>query len=79
MAVPLTMHNSGFLKGFQKIVAQNPDKKIAIICAVGGRTAWLQAELAKRGMAVVDVSEGMLGSKTGPGWIARGLAMKKVQ
>ena len=79
VAMPLTMHNSGFLTGFQKIVADNPSKKIGVICATGGRTAWMQAELAKLGLSVVDVSEGMLGNKFGPGWIARGLAMKKVQ
>ena len=80
VAVPLTMHDSGFLQGFQKVVAENPEKEIGIICATGGRTGWLQAELAKRGLRqVIDVSEGMLGNKSGPGWIARGLAMKKIQ
>ena len=41
VAVPLTMHNKAFLLGFLKIVAENPNKKIGIICATGGRTAWL--------------------------------------
>ncbi len=79
VAIPLTMHNREFLNGFQKIVSENPDKKIAIICATGVRTQWLQAELAKRGLTpVVDVSEGMMGNRSGPGWIARGMALKKV-
>lgn len=79
VAIPLTMHSQQFLSGFQKVVEENPGKTIGIICATGGRTQWLQAELAKRGFApVVNVSEGMMGSKTGPGWIARGLALKKV-
>lgn len=79
VAIPLTMHNKGFLDGFQKIVEDNPGKKIGIICATGMRSQWLQAELAKRGLApVIDVSEGMMGNKSGPGWIARGLAIKKV-
>jgi len=78
VAVPLTMHSREFLAGFQKIVEDNPQKKIALICAVGGRSAWLQGELAKRGYdKVIDISEGMLGSKAGPGWIARGMEMKK--
>jgi rhodanese-related sulfurtransferase len=80
IATPLTMHNQEFLNGFQKIVEANPDKEIGIICATGGRTQWLQAELAKRGLKpVIDISEGMMGSKAGPGWIARKLGMKKVQ
>ena len=79
-AIPLTMHNKEFLNGFQKIVQDNPEKKIGIICATGGRTLWLQSELAKRGLGpVIDVSEGMMGSRAGPGWIARGLALKKVK
>ena len=80
VAIPLTMHNREFLDGFQKIVAENKGKKIGIICATGGRTQWLQAELKKRGLPpVIDVSEGMMGSKAGPGWIARGLAIKKIK
>ncbi|MCF6321478.1 MAG: rhodanese-like domain-containing protein [Rhizobiaceae bacterium] len=80
VAVPLTMHSKTFIQGYEKIVSENPGKKIGIICAVGGRTAWLQAELAKRGLGdVTDIAEGMLGSKAGPGWIARGMEMKKVE
>lgn len=80
VAIPLTMHDKNFLAGFEKIVADNPDRKIGIICATGGRTQWLQAELAKRGLRpVIDVSEGMFGNKKGPGWIARGLAVKKIK
>lgn len=80
VAVPLTMHSESFLQGYQKIVEDNPGKKIGIICAVGGRTGWLQAELAKRGLGdVTDIAEGMLGSKAGPGWIARGMEIKKVE
>ena len=80
VALPVTMHNREFLQNFKKIVSDNPDKKIGIICATGGRTAWLQTELKKRGLGeVINVSEGMLGNEGGPGWIARGLTMKKIQ
>lgn len=79
-ALPLSMHTREFLVGFQKVVAENPGKQIGIICATGGRTQWLQAELAKRGLGqVIDVSEGVFGNRNGPGWIARGLPMKKMQ
>ena len=80
VAIPLTMHSKEFLNRFQKVVSENKDKKIGIICATGGRSQWLQGELAKRGLTpVIDVSEGMMGNKKGPGWIARGLAMKKIK
>ena len=80
VAQPLTMHNQEFLPGLQKILSQNQGKKIAIICATGGRTAWLQAELENRGIKnVIDVSEGMLGNGNEPGWLARGLEIKRYQ
>lgn len=74
VAVPISMHEKDFLTRYQKLVAENPGKQIAIICATGGRTQWLQAELSKRGLGeTIDVSEGMMGNRRGAGWIARGL------
>lgn len=74
VAVPISMHEKDFLTRYQKFVADNPDKQIAIICATGGRTKWLQSELIKRGLGeTIDVSEGMMGNHRGAGWIARGL------
>jgi len=63
VAVPLSMHEEGFLEGLAKIRLENAGKTIALICATGGRTAFLQKELAKRGLqSVIDVSEGMFGN-----------------
>ncbi len=80
VATPLSMQEDPFLDGLAKIRAENPGKPIALICATGGRSAWLQAELAKRGLGdTLDVSEGMLGNGQSPGWIARGLPVKKAE
>ncbi len=80
VATPLSMQEDPFLDGLAKIRAENPGKPIALICATGGRTAWLQRELTKRGLGdTLDVSEGMLGNGQSPGWIARGLPLKKVE
>lgn len=80
VAVPLSMHERGFLEGLDKIRADNPGKEIALICATGGRTAFLQKELAKRGLGpVIDISEGMFGNGRSPGWLKRGLPVKAYQ
>ena len=77
VAIPLSMHENGFLEGLEKIRAANPGKDVALICATGGRTAFLQKELAKRGLGpVIDVSEGMFGNGKAAGWLKRGLPVK---
>jgi rhodanese-related sulfurtransferase len=73
-AVPLDMRDEGFVAALEKLVAGDRAKTIALICARGGRSRKLAARLTEAGFSsVLDVSEGMLGSAAGPGWIARGL------
>ncbi len=80
VAIPLSMHEPGFLKGINRLQSDNPDKTIALICAVGGRTAYMNEILVRRGFEnIVDVSEGMLGGVHGKGWIPSGLPVKKWQ
>lgn len=76
-AVPITMHNAQFLRNLQKAVGNDKSKPVALICATGGRSSWLQKELARRGYSsIYDVAEGMLGSRAGPGWLKAGLPTK---
>lgn len=50
------------------------DRTVALICATGGRSGAVMQALRQAGHAgFVDVSEGMLGNRLGPGWIATGL------
>lgn len=80
VAEPLSMHEAGFLEGLERIRAENGGKEIALICATGGRSAFLQRELEKRGLgSVIDVSEGMFGNGAAPGWLRRGLPVKAYQ
>ncbi len=73
-AVPLDMRDDGFVAALDQLVGGDRAMPIALICARGGRSRKLAARLAEAGFsAVLDVSEGMLGSAAGPGWIARGL------
>lgn len=77
-ALPVSMHERSFLEEFYKVMSENKGKTIGVICATGSRSSWLQNELSKRKIAeVVDVSEGMFGNRRGPGWLARGLPIKK--
>lgn len=76
----VTIHNpqgaSGFLKEMLAAVGGDKSKPIAIICARGGRSARANRFLAAKGFTqVLDISEGMLGRGSQPGWIARGLPL----
>ncbi len=73
-AKKVSMHQPGFLAKLDALTGNDKSKPVALICATGGRSNWLQGELVKRGYTnIIDVSEGMLGSSTGPGWLKRGL------
>lgn len=74
VAKPLSMHDAQFLTKFLALSKQANGKPIALICATGGRTAWLKKELSRRGITnLLDVSEGMMGSSAGVGWLRTGL------
>ena len=78
-AVPISMHQGGFLAKLDKAIGGDKNKKIAVICATGARSAYIQKELLKRGYPnVVSVAEGMVGGPNGKGWIPRGLPVKKI-
>jgi len=49
-------------------------RPVALTCATGGRSGSVMRSLRQAGYSgFIDVSEGMLGSSLGPGWIAAGL------
>ena len=77
VAITLSMHEPGFIQGLDKIRQENAGKKIALICATGGRSIFLQGELKKRGLGdTINISEGMMGNDRDAGWIKRGLPVK---
>ncbi len=76
----VSMHERGFEKRLFAARELAGDKPIALICATGGRSARLLAALKRAGYSgFIDVSEGMLGSRRGPGWIARGLPITNLE
>ncbi len=73
-AALIDMRDEDFVKTLDRLTGGNRAAPIALICAKGVRSRRTAAKLTKAGFAsVLDVSEGMLGSAAGPGWIARGL------
>lgn len=77
-AQPISMHQPGFLKKLAAAKAANAGRSIALMCATGSRSGWLQNKLREFGYTgLISVSEGMFGSADGPGWIKAGLPIKK--
>ena len=73
----ISMHQSGFLQQVLALVEGDRSQPIALICARGNRSAWMKDQLNARGFTnVTNVSEGMLGSQAGPGWLKRNLPTK---
>jgi rhodanese-related sulfurtransferase len=70
----------GFAREVYATVGQDLDAPIVLICRTGNRTSRLQPILTEMGFTNVrHVPEGMVGSRAGPGWIARGLPVEACQ
>lgn len=66
----------GFMADILRATAGNKNAPIALICRTGNRTTHVQQYLQSQGFGKVwQVSEGMAGSKAGPGWLRRGLPL----
>ena len=73
-AIPLDMRRKDFVEALSKLVAGDLDAPIALICARGVRSAGMSKQLSAAGFTrVIDVPEGMLGSRAGPGWLKSNL------
>lgn len=72
----VTMHQDGkaLLAALDKLLGNDRTKPLAIICRTGNRTTMLQAQLKQVGYTnVINVAEGVAGSRHGPGWFKAGL------
>ena len=66
--------NGNFVNQVLAAVGGDKSTPIATICATGTRSAIARDILLGAGFtAVYDIPEGMFGSKSGPGWLRRGL------
>ena len=66
--------DAGFVRQVEAELGGNRTAPIGLICRTGNRTTRMQQVLREAGFTqVYNIREGMAGSSTGPGWIARGL------
>jgi len=73
-ALTITPQSPSFLDDLVQAMGGDKSKPIGLICATGNRTAMIQRALLERGFTqVVDVSEGMMGNFSAPGWLNRRL------
>lgn len=73
-AHPIDMRRKDFNAVLAKVVGQDHNTPIALICARGVRSARLSKRLTDAGFTnIIDVPEGMSGSRAGPGWLAENL------
>lgn len=73
-AHPIDMRRDDFNVALAKVVGDDHTVPIALICARGVRSARLSKRLTEAGYSnIIDVPEGMEGSKSGPGWVASNL------
>ena len=68
VAHTLNMHSDGFASRLLALYEAHPDRPMAVICATGARSTYVTTALEQRGLTrLLNVGEGMLGSKYGPG------------
>lgn len=73
-AWPVSLHLEGFSNRLMAARVLAQDRPVALICATGGRSGAVFKNLKEAGYeSFIDVSEGMLGSSVGAGWINTGL------
>ncbi|MGC3938169.1 rhodanese-like domain-containing protein [Roseobacter sp. EG26] len=77
-AMPLDMRRKDFIAVLTAAVENDTTRPVALICARGVRSRKQSAKLFEAGFTrIIDVPEGMLGSGAGPGWLKRGLPVRK--
>lgn len=74
----LDMRRDDFVPELIKLVNGDPSTPVAVICARGHRSFRMSRALRNVGFTnIIDVPEGMMGSRAGPGWIARNLPLNR--
>ena len=70
----IDLRRDDFVSAVKQAIADAPNRPVAVICAAGVRSARMTRLLTQAGViGVIDIPEGMTGSRAGPGWLDRGL------
>ena len=75
----ITMNQSAavFLSALDEVLGDDRSRPFALICRSGSRSATLASQLRSLGYPnVLDVGEGMIGSRHGAGWLLLGLPLR---
>lgn len=76
-AVPIDMRRPDFIEVLKTARQSKEDLPVAIICARGVRSKHMTSVIKEAGIGpIIDIPEGMLGSPSGPGWLARRLPIR---
>jgi len=76
----IDMRRKDFVEAVALATGGNRNAPIALICARGVRSARMTLALSEAGFSnIIDVPEGMLGSRDGPGWVAGNLPVARWQ
>ena len=77
-ATRLDMRRDDFVDELIALTGGDRSAPVALICARGVRSARMTNRLTAAGFTnIIDVPEGMLGSKAGPGWLKSNLPLVK--
>jgi rhodanese-related sulfurtransferase len=77
-AQPLDMRRDDFVEALTTLIGGDLSTPVALICARGVRSAGMTKRLTEAGFTgIIDVPEGMLGSRAGPGWLASELPIRE--
>ena len=78
-ATPIDRRDDNF-SGAVRAAQRDCTQPVALTCARGVRSARTTQRLVAAGFtSIIDVPEGMLGSRAGPGWLARDLPIVTYQ
>jgi rhodanese-related sulfurtransferase len=75
----ITMHQPAaeFVRQLDAALGGDRSRPLAIICRTGNRTGSLVKPLEAAGYTrIIDVTEGVAGSRSGPGWFKAGLPVR---
>ena len=79
-SVQIDMRREDFAEALASALNGDRSAPVALICARGGRSARMVRALSQAGFSrILDVPEGMVGSRAGPGWIASNLPVARWQ
>lgn len=77
---PIDLRRNDFAEAVAAAAGGDRSAPIALICAAGVRSARMTLALNAAGFDnIIDVPEGMMGSRAGPGWVASNLPVSRWQ